>query len=148
MARMGRPSVYPWDTWLDGERHVLQPGVDFRIDTRMMRQVILGEARRRQLPVATRVKQGWIEVKLRVDEQRGRRKHDWDTIFEKSPAVLEEGRDFEGDIEAFVAAARNAASRRNLRLNVTVANGVVSIFSYRNTAKIGASATEMASRRG
>lgn len=131
MPRTGRPPIYPWNDWFDGERHILQPGVDFKIDARMMRQIILVEARRRQLPVKTRVKRGWIELQPRVEEPIGAKVHDWESIFAKSPAVLEEGTDFAGDINLFVAAARSAASRRKLRCNISVANGIVTIFAHR-----------------
>jgi len=61
--RRGRPPIYPWDEWFDGQVHVLQQGVDFTPEPYVMQRAIGVQARRRGLPIATRrIGGGRIEI--------------------------------------------------------------------------------------
>lgn len=40
----GRPAKYPWDTWFDGEEHVLEKGKDFFNHIETFRVTVLGRA--------------------------------------------------------------------------------------------------------
>lgn len=145
--RTGRPPKYPWDTWLDGEVHTLQPGVDFRVSSYNMRRQILLEARKREIVVETAVKQGWIQI--RPGEAKTPDRTDWDAVFEQDPAVLEQGTDFHGTPESMVSAARRAAGRRQLKCSISVSpDGVLTIRSWRDPSTIGLPVTEMAPDEG
>lgn len=149
MAKMGRPAKYPWDTWLDGERHVLEPGIDFKVPTYSMRRQILLEARKRGLPVSTRVAKGWIEITVRLATADPGARTDWDAVFRQDPALLEHGTDFTGSVETMVSAARHAARRRQLKCSIDVSpDGVLTIRSFRDPATITNSVTEMAPTEG
>jgi hypothetical protein len=51
----GRPSVYPWSDWTDGQARRIHKGVDFPTDAFTMRSVITAHASRNGLRVHTRV---------------------------------------------------------------------------------------------
>jgi hypothetical protein len=51
----GRPSVYPWPLWTDGQARRLVKGTDFSTDAFTMRSVITAHASRNGLRVQTRV---------------------------------------------------------------------------------------------
>lgn len=133
MPRTGRPPKHPWDEWLDGQVHRLAPDRDFDVATEVMRTQILNEARRRELTVRTRTKQGWIEISgvepRKVDRPK-RTRFDWDAIFAKNPAALERGDDFDCEPQAFAARARQAAYRRRLSASIQIGGGVVVIRTH------------------
>lgn len=63
--KRGRPSIYPWDRWLDGHTKTLRPGEDYPVDrrTESLRGAILQEARKRNLRVYTEtVSTGGISI--------------------------------------------------------------------------------------
>ena len=47
----GRPAIYPWDTWFNGDTHALIPRTDFNCTRESLRQQIYAQARERGLKV-------------------------------------------------------------------------------------------------
>jgi hypothetical protein len=48
-------SIYPWDEWLDGSVWELEQGVDFKGTPATFRSVAIGQARKREGKVRTRL---------------------------------------------------------------------------------------------
>lgn len=65
----GRPPIYPWDSWLDGQDHLLVPGVDFPADkdVKTLRTQILNAAKRKGAEITTSITEdGSIAIFLNV----------------------------------------------------------------------------------
>lgn len=52
---LGRPEKYDWDAWTDGEKHVIEQGEDFPIETRSMQAQLHVKAGQRGMKVKTRI---------------------------------------------------------------------------------------------
>lgn len=62
MVRTGRPPIYPWVDWFDGEHHALVHGVDFHGEPLVMQKQVQMAARRRGVLIATRRRGGTIDI--------------------------------------------------------------------------------------
>lgn len=70
--KSGRPPIYPWESWFDGQQHRLVHGVDFDVEPLHMQKHAQITARRRGVQIATRRRGGVIEI--------GPRDHGFGTI--------------------------------------------------------------------
>ncbi len=52
---LGRPTKYDWETWTNGERHVIAQGTDFCIEARSMQASLHVKAGKLGLKVVTRI---------------------------------------------------------------------------------------------
>ena len=123
----GRPRIYPWEVWLDGQRRLLQAGRDFRRDvvTRNLRNQIYAEARRRGQRVSVETYgDGGLVVHAGPAARRssGRpERYDWHKLFDGDAHVLRAGVDFpRGDRENFRRTVRRAADRYGVAVRTKV----------------------------
>tara|TARA_R100001230_G_C5544659_1_gene74241 strand:- start:84 stop:563 length:480 start_codon:yes stop_codon:yes gene_type:complete len=66
----GRPSVYPWDQWLDGQPWMLTIGEDYKTTTRQFRGAAEAAARRKGLWIRGAVQQNGIVIQAYTKEGR------------------------------------------------------------------------------
>lgn len=134
----GRPRKYPWDLWLDGERHVLNSAADFQgVAVRSLRQQVLNEAVKRGVEVSTRIAMNprgdgvdYLEVKMRPPAPAKRM--DWDAFFKKLPRTLFEGKDYDCSTEAMRVRIYQAAQRRDsVDVRIETRNTQVSVYPVR-----------------
>lgn len=136
MAR-GRPRKWPWDSWLDGERHVLNSVEHFAgTSVRSLRQQVLNEAVRREIEVTTRIavnprRDGVDYLEVKSKPTAPPRRYDWNTILGKLPCTLVRGEDFEIPIESMRTMAYQAAARRKLRVRTEADYRSISIYPVR-----------------
>lgn len=114
----GRPDIYPWKTWLDGEQHLVQPRADYDCTDESMRQQIYIRARKEGVRVTVRkAHDGFL-----VQANRSRRpvgttqKYDWDLLLDGQTHSLQVGKDITSKLSNFRAYARLQATERGLRL--------------------------------
>lgn len=160
MAGRGRAPKWPWDEWLDGERHVLNSQQHFAGTTvRSLRQQLLNEVRRRNveaetpLDLATRIAidpRGdgidYLEVKPRPPEPKKR--VDWDAALKELPRTFVQGRDFDCDIEPMRVRIYQAAQRRELRVRTVTDGGEITVYSVREELVTEMAPAEEAERDG
>lgn len=120
--RMGRPPLYRWDDILNfdgfgGQRKELRPGRDFAETTSVesFRSSLLTEARRRNLPVATRRIGTSLGVYVLPGPDAAR---DWDALFDGQPHWLVRPVDFDIPNFEFIREIERAAEARNLQVNI------------------------------
>jgi hypothetical protein len=114
----GRPPIYPWATWLDGEQHLIEPRADYDCGDESMRQQIYMRARAENVRVSVRRAHGGFLVQaVRTQRPVGtNRKYDWDKLFDGAVHNLELGRDVHSTLSSFRTYARQQAADRDLRL--------------------------------
>lgn len=115
----GRPQLYPWDTWLDGDAHVIRPEIDFDCDTESMRQQIYVRARRKGVKVSIRrLHDGFIvQADLQNKPLGADARYDWDRLLNGAVHVLAIGKDVHSKPESFRSYARQVARSRGLSLS-------------------------------
>lgn len=143
MAGHGRPPKWPWDDWLDGERHVLNSAEHFAGTTvRSLRQQALNEARRRTretgelVEIATRIAVNprgdgvdYLEVKTKPPAPKPRA--DWNAILGALPTTLVQGRDFDCDMEPMRVRIYQAAQRRDVRVRTEADGDRITVYAVR-----------------
>lgn len=60
--RTGRPALYPWAEWLNGEVWILKHGEDFNPPPGNFRNMILYQGRERGVKIETRVEGDYVYV--------------------------------------------------------------------------------------
>ena len=134
----GRPPLHPWDTWLNGERHLIQPGQDFRssVIAKSLRQQIYATAKSRGITVSVELYGDGggmiVHAGQRPMAKRGRPdSYDWDRLFNGQTHHLHPGADFgRGRVSNFQRTVRGAAMRRGVRVSTrALSDGSVVIFS-------------------
>lgn len=123
----GRSSKYPWNEWfeaLDGGGIVgVVQGVDFEHDLMHMRQQILLEARRRDVPVRTTI----LRRAGRIDVQRKRRRtgYPWDRWLNgDTHRLLPTATEMQGKTLATMAQLiRQSGRRRGLLVRTSIKDG-------------------------
>lgn len=69
----GRPPMYPWTTWFNGEEHTLVRGEDFQVATEAFRNMVLTRARARGIAVSTHVElPDRVIIKAETEDGRDR----------------------------------------------------------------------------
>lgn len=136
----GRPRIYPWDLWLDGQRHLLLAGQDFREDVvlRSFRNQIYVEGRRRGQRVSVeRYGDGGIVIQAgprpaNPKAAKAHERYDWPALFDGKVHELHSGADFpRGSVENFRRTVRAAAARYNVRVRTKLLNhGTLMVMSY------------------
>lgn len=119
MARTGRPSLYPWDTWLDGTHRLLLPGEHFapHVNLDSLRQQIYAAATQRGKKATVNVYAEGLAVRALASDEPARRGRvplqKWDEVFAEEKLIdFEEIRDYpQGRAEAFQITLRRAARR-------------------------------------
>lgn len=137
--RPGRPPLYPWSDWLDGEEHLLTPGVDFadRVQLPSLRNQIYAEAKKRGLRVSVqRYGDGFaIRAGAGPAPRSGGRPSSsfWDEILDGEVRHLRPGLDFKRSRRGLVsmrAAAHQAAKRRGVHVRtMTMSDGSLMVIA-------------------
>lgn len=121
---VGRPRVYPFDTWFDGSAHALRPGVDYKCTRESMRTQLYQAAKAAGVTVSVRNRDMGV---LLVQAKRGnqaRAHHDWDTLFNGDTHQVRLDL-IDAKPTSFRTYARQVAKERGKRLTIkTIGNSV------------------------
>lgn len=116
----GRPQVYPWERWFNGESHILEPSVDFDCQPTSLRTQIYHRAKADGLVV--RVMTAHDRVVVKADRSKARDgssvKYDWDKLLDGETHTLNVGVDLTAKPSSFRVYARNVAKERDLSLQI------------------------------
>lgn len=140
MAGRGRAPKWPWDEWLDGERHVLNSAEHFPgVSVRSLRQQALNEAARRTresgtpVEVTTRIAISprgdgvdYLEVKAKPPAPKIRA--DWNAMLKVLPRTFTQGRDFDCEMEPMRVRIYQAAQRRELRVRTETDGDRITVY--------------------
>lgn len=115
---VGRPAIYPWDSWFDGKPHCIRPGADFDCDIESMRQQIYQRAKAKKIRVSVRRAQDSLIVEARLNAPLAgpAAKYDWNTLLDGEVHQLRIDRDIEAKLANFRSYARVVARDRGKRL--------------------------------
>jgi hypothetical protein len=117
---VGRPPVYPWDRWLDGETHTLESGTHFQCSLSSFRTQLYQQARARGHKVTIkRIHDDHILIRADRGRANGNpQKYDWDTLFDGEIHQLRANIDFTSKPSSFRAYAREVAGDRGVRVSI------------------------------
>lgn len=124
---VGRPSVYPWDSWLDGRQHDIEPEVDFDCTVDSIRQQIYAAARARGVKVSVRRIHNGLRMQVDLQKERtgSSAKYDWDNLLDGKEHVLQVGKDIKAQPYSFRIYARSVARERGLRLITRTTGNII-----------------------
>jgi len=113
---VGRPTLYPWSTWFDGQMHIIRPEVDFDCSVESMRQQVYLRARKEKIRVAVRQAHDGLVVEAVPNTPAEVHRYDWDTWLDGEVHQINIKDEIRGKLSNFRAYARIVAHDRGLRL--------------------------------
>lgn len=142
---VGRPTVYPWKTWFDGQVHIIEPVADFDCDVESMRQQVYLRARKDKVRVVVRRAHEGLAIQAVLNQPvRGAAaKYNWDHLLDGNVHQLNVDRDITGKVSNFRIYARSVARDRGQRLVTRLVGNLLILQAFQRDAAVVPAAAEL-----
>lgn len=117
---VGRPAIYPWNFWLNGDSHNIRPGDDFDCTLDSMRAQLYERARAAGFKVSVRRSHDGLMIRAdrATSSSAPAAKYDWDKLLDGKVHQLRAGVDFTSKPNSFRVYARTVAAERGAKVSI------------------------------